>query len=133
MSDTLRDVEVRDGSDIDLELTDQQQGDLEQPRKVEVTERVRQTGRNYLGDLKEARALASDPPSLKEVLDLLWRSPSVLANHWLLKLLIRVLYFPIAFPLIAVCYFLVSSFVHPARGVLVGSLIFGATWLWFLS
>lgn len=129
--DTQRNVEIPDGTDIDLELTDQQQGDLEQPGKVAVTQRGLRVVENYLGDLQEARSLASDPPSLSELIQSLWKAPSVLANHWLLKLLIRALYFPIAFSVIFVCYFLISSFVHPARGVLVGGLLAAAIWLWF--
>jgi hypothetical protein len=131
--DTLRDVEVQDGSDIDIELTDHRASDLEQPDKVKVTDRGREVVEKYLGDLREARAMASDPPSLKAVLELLWRSPQVLANHWLLVWAVRLIYFPIAFPVIFICYFLVSSFVHPARGVLVGGLLAAATWLWFFS
>lgn len=131
--DTQRDVEVQDGSDIDLELTDHEAGDLEQPDKVAVTERGRQVVQNYLGDLKEARSMAFQPPSLSELIKTLWRSPDVLANHWLLKLLVRALYFPIAFPVIFICYFLITSFVHPTRGVLVGGLLAAAVWLWFFS
>lgn len=132
-SDTERDVEMQDGSDIDLELTDHEGSEVEQPDKPTVTERGRQTLENYLGDLQQARALATDPPSLGVVLRMLAKSPQVLADHWLLKLLVRVVYFPIAFPVIFACYFLISSFVHPARGVLVGTLLGAAIWLWFLS
>ncbi len=131
--DTQRDVEVRDGSDIDLELTDHEASDLEQPDKVAVTERGRQLVQNYLGDIQEARSMVLQPPSLSDLIRTLWKAPEVLANHWLLKLLVRVLYFPIAFPVIFVCYFLITSFVHPARGVLVGGLLAATTWLWFFS
>jgi hypothetical protein len=131
--DTLREVEIPDGSDIDLDLADQQPGDVEQPPKVAVTERGRRVVENYFGDLQEARAMASDPPSLGEVLTLLWKSPQVLANHWLLKFLVRVLYFPIAFPAIFICYFLVTAFVHPARGIVVGALLAAVIWLWFFA
>jgi hypothetical protein len=130
--DTLRDIEVRDGTDIDLELTDHEAGDLEQPDKVAITDRGREVLQKYLGDLQEARSMAIDPPSLGEVLGMLWKAPEVLANHWLLKLLVRALYFPIAFPVIFVCYFLISAFVHPARGVLVGGMLVAAFWMWFL-
>lgn len=131
--DTQRDVEVLDGTDIDLELTDQDHPEVEQPDRPKVTERVRKSAENYLGDLQEARGLATDPPSLREVIRMLWKSPQVLADHGLLRFLVRVIYFPIAFPVIFVCYFLISSFVHPARGVLVGTLLGAAIWLWFFS
>jgi hypothetical protein len=131
--DTLRDVEVLDGSDTDIEVADHGEGDLEQPPTLSVTERGRRTVENYLGDLQEARSMVFQPPSLKELIRMLWKAPEVLASHWLLKLLVRALYFPIAFPVIFVCYFLIMSFVHPARGTLVGGLLAAATWLWFFS
>lgn len=132
-SSTERDVEMQDGTDIDLELTDHEGSEVEQPDKPTVTDRSRRVLDNYLGDLREARALATDPPSLRAVVGMLAQSPQVLADHWLLKFLVRVIYFPIAFPVIFICYFLISSFVHPARGVLVGTLLGAAIWLWFLS
>jgi hypothetical protein len=124
---------MQDGTDIDLELTDHDDTEVEQPDKSKVTDRVRETAENYLGDLQQARALATEPPSLGEVVRMLWTSPQVLADHWLLRFLVRVIYFPIAFPVIFVSYFLISSFVHPARGVLVGTLLGAAIWLWFFS
>jgi hypothetical protein len=130
---TERDIEVQDGSGIDLELADQGAGDLAEPRKNAITERGHQTVEKYLGDLREARAIASDPPALGEVLTRLWHSPAVLADHWLLRWAIRLLYFPVAFPVIALCYFLVSSFVHPARGTLLAALLVLGGWLWFVA
>lgn len=131
--DTQRDVEVQDGSDIDLELADHDEGDLEQPDKVAITQRGRDLVQNYFGDVQQARSMVFQPPSLRDLIQTLWKAPEVLANHWLLKLLVRVLYFPVAFPVIFVCYFLITAFVHPARGVLVGALLAAASWMWFFS
>lgn len=130
--DTQRDNEMHDGTDIDLELTDQVGSDLEQPRKSAITQRASQTASKYLGDLQEARGIASAPPSFGDVVKALWRSPIVLADHWLLRFLVRLYSIP-AMLAIGVLYWLIAALVHPVRGLLIATLLGGGIWLWFFS
>lgn len=76
--------------------------------------------------------MAAAPPSMGQLIEQLWNSPTVLADSGLLKFLVR-LYSLVAIPVVAVLYFLIAAQVHPARALVVDSAIGFVIWMWFFS
>lgn len=129
---TQRDMELPGGTEDGCEITDHAPDQVEQPRQNEVALRSKEAVGKYLGDLREARDLATKPPTTAEAWDRLWKSPVVFADHWLLKLLVRIYAVP-AIAVIAFCYYFAAGLSHPARGVLLAGLAAGFIWLVFIS